>query len=170
MSIVNQAIVSKILKSAEAERKVSAQAETKTDMLIQQHIDALRLSCKTSYVEFMKGNSKTNPARAEVKALFEAFAEALGKGESAARNYATSYWMAFEQNVPFQRSLFTNKPKAEAKPSDKKAGKVKETSRTELDKTLSKAIEQARLLKLDNFAAEILDLCLESLHDFKEIE
>jgi hypothetical protein len=168
MSIVNQAIVSKIVKSAAAEGKAIAKAEAHTDMLIQQHIDAMRVAMDKPIQEFLKGNSRTNPVLAEVKELFESVAEALGKSESAARNYATSYWIAFETNVPFQRALFTNKPKAEAKPKAQKAGTVTSTTRAELDKTLSKALEQARLLGLTEFAAEVLDICLESLEGFAE--
>lgn len=48
------------------------------------------------------------------------------------------------------------------------SGKVESTSRAELDKTLSKALKQARLLGLTEFAANVLDLCIESLDDFSE--
>lgn len=50
-----------------------------------------------------------------------------------------------------------------------KAGKVTSTSREELDKTLSKAIAQARILGLTEFAAQVLDVAIESLDGFKEI-
>lgn len=50
-----------------------------------------------------------------------------------------------------------------------KAGKVTSTSREDLDKTLSKAIAQARMLGLTEFAAQVLDVAIESLDGFKEI-
>jgi hypothetical protein len=37
-----------------------------------------------------------------------------------------------------------------------------------LDKTLSKAMAQARLLGLTEFAAELVDLCVDCLDGFKE--
>jgi hypothetical protein len=37
-----------------------------------------------------------------------------------------------------------------------------------LDKTLSKAIAQARMLGLTEFAAQVLDVAIESLDGFKE--
>lgn len=172
MSYVNQSIVSKIIGAVKSEQKVEANAQAKTDKLIQQHIDAMRVTMgKTPMAAFLKGNAATNEAKREVKELFEEVAKILNKGESAARNYATSYWIAFEQNVPFQRSLFTSKAKPEAKSkSDKSAGAVKSTTREALDKTLTKAMQQARLLGLTEFAAEVLDLCIESLDGFKEVE
>jgi hypothetical protein len=49
-----------------------------------------------------------------------------------------------------------------------KAGAVTSTSREDLDKTLSKAIAQARMLGLTEFAAQVLDVAIESLDGFKE--
>ena len=49
-----------------------------------------------------------------------------------------------------------------------KAGAVTSTSREDLDKTLSKAIAQARILGLTEFAAQVLDVAIESLDGFKE--
>jgi hypothetical protein len=92
-------------------------------------------------------------------------------------NYAQSAMRAYFHGVPFAPSLFTNKEmglpwgKTSGGASDAKtSGKVQSTSRAELDKTLSKALAQARLLGLTEFAANVLDLCLESLDDFKETE
>lgn len=50
-----------------------------------------------------------------------------------------------------------------------KAGAVTSTSREDLDKTLSKAIAQARMLGLTEFAAQVLDVAIESLDGFTEI-
>lgn len=141
------------------------------DKAIQKAVDAMRLACSVPVAEFLKGNAKTNPARAQIAAMFTEIVTAGGLSKSAANNYATSFWIAFEQNVPFQRTLYEagRKEKAADKaPDTKKAGSVKTTDRAALDATICKALQQARLLGLTEFAAEILDICLESLEGFSE--
>ena len=136
------------------------------DAAIQKAVDAMRIACAVPVAEFMGGNAKTNPARGQVAAMFTEIVTAGGLSKSAANNYATSFWVAFETNVPFQRTLYEGGRKAKATP---KAGAVKTTDRAALDATLSKALAQARLLGLDGFAAEILDLCLDALDGFTEV-
>jgi hypothetical protein len=46
---------------------------------------------------------------------------------------------------------------------------VTSTTREELDKTISKAIAQARILGLSEFSASMVDLAIESLDGFKEV-
>jgi len=89
--------------------------------------------------------------------------------------YAQSAMRALHWGVPFNAALKNDPayalPWGKAKPKDTtKAGKVTSTSREDLDKTLSKAIAQARMLGLTELAADILDVCLESLDGFKEVE
>ena len=89
--------------------------------------------------------------------------------------YAQGAARAFYYGVPFAADLKNNPdyklPWGKASTgAAAKSGKVTSTTREALDQTLSKAIEQARALKLEGFAAEILDLCLESLSDFKEVK
>lgn len=172
MSYVNSTIVSKINTEFAKGKKLADQARAKQDAAIQMHVDAMRVAMgKTPMATFLKGNAAKNDARREVKELFESLATADHISAASARIYAGSYWVAFEQNVPFQRDLFKGKAKpASDKGDDKKAGEVKSTTREALDKTLSKAIEQARLLGLTEFAAEMLDLCIESLDGFTEAE
>lgn len=88
--------------------------------------------------------------------------------------YAQSAMRALHWGVPFNAAL-KNDPayalpwgKAKAKDTTK-AGKVTSTSREDLDKTLSKALAQCRMLGLNELAADILDICLESLDGFKEV-
>ena len=142
------------------------------DAAIQKVNDAMRLACSVPVEEFLKGNAKTNPARGQVAAMFTEIVTAGGLSKSAANNYATSFWIAFEQNVPFQRTLYEagrkEKAATDKAPDTKKAGAVKTTDRAALDATLCKALQQARLLGLTEFAAEILDVCLESLEGFSE--
>ena len=130
----------------------------------------MALACDTTKEEFMKGNAKTNANRAEVKALFLGLAEAKYISNATATNYQTSFWVAFEQNVPFQRDLFAtanaNKTEAKAK-ADTKAGAVKSTTREALDQSIHKVIEQANMLGLKGFAIDLTDLATEQLDGFK---
>ena len=112
-------------------------------------------------------------ASAQVKALF---AE-CGLGESACKNYTTSVKLAYIHDVPFAASLFTKEGKETAGIANESAGradgaakngKVVSTTRKDLDKTLSKALAQARLLNLADFVADLIDLCNDGLPDFKE--
>ncbi len=143
------------------------------DKAIQKVVDAMRLACDKPVAEFMGGNAKTNPARGQVAAMFTEIVTAGGLSKSAGANYATSFWIAFEQNVPFARTLYEGgrKAKAKAKATDTttpKAGAIKTTDRAALDATLSKALAQARLLGLTEFAARVLDLCIDTLDGFTE--
>ena len=143
------------------------------DKTIQKAVDAMRVACSVPVAEFLKGNAKTNPARGQVAAMFTEIVTAGGLSKSAANNYATSFWVAFEQGVPFQRTLFESGRKAKVAATDKtpdtkKAGAVRETNRAELDKTICKMLEQARLIGLTEFAALVLDVCVECLDKFTE--
>jgi len=87
--------------------------------------------------------------------------------------YAQSAMRAFFHGVPFSASLKGNPdmglPWGGAKGDKKNAsGTVVSTTREALDKTLIKALEQARLLGLTEFAADMLDLCIDRLDSFKE--
>jgi hypothetical protein len=88
--------------------------------------------------------------------------------------YAQSAARALHFNVPYAAALknddtkklpWSKKP---ATTATAKAGKVTSTTRDELDKTLSKALAQARVLGLTEFAADVLDLALDRLEGFKE--
>jgi len=171
MSVINQTLISNVIKSFAKGAKQAQDIREAQDKSIQAVVDAFTIACDKPKAEFIKGNAKTNPARAQVKAMFDALVEATFIQTSAGRNYATSFWIAFEEGIPFQRDLYNGrKPASEAKEPKAKAGKVESTDRKALDATLSKAIKQARLLGLTEFAADIVDLCLEALDDFKEVE
>ena len=146
------------------------------DKAVQAVLDAMVVNADKPKAEFLKGNARTNPARAEIKTLFDALVEKEYIKAKSAAQYQTCFWIAFENGVPFSRALVNEKAatkkadgasKATATP---KAGKVESTTRIELDKTLSKAIKQARLLGLTEFAAVMVDHCVASLDSFKEIE
>ena len=88
--------------------------------------------------------------------------------------YAQSAMRALHYGVEFTPSLKNDETKKlpfskKSTPATAKAGKVQSTTREELDKTISKALQQARLLGLSEFSASMVDLAIESLDGFKEI-
>ena len=170
MSVLNKSIIQSIFKSFEKGRKLEASIVASQDAEIQKAVDTMSVACDTTKAEFLKGNAKTNPNRAEVKSLFMGLVEAGYISKTTANNYQTSFWIAFEQNVPFQRDLFKthNTKKTEEKSGDsKKAGAVKSTTREALDQSIHKVIEQANLLGLKGFALDLIDLATEQLDGFK---
>jgi len=170
MSVLTKSIIQSIFKSFEKGRKLEDSIREAQDAEIQKAVDAMTLACNVSKAEFMKGNSARNPHRAEVKALFMGLVEAGYLVKASTNNYQTSFWIAFEQNVPFQRGLAKthNKKQTEKKAEDsKKAGAVKSTTRDALDKSIHKVIEQANLLGLKGFAIDLIDLATEQLDGFK---
>jgi hypothetical protein len=167
MTIVSKNLTSKVIKLFQGEGDTIAKIRTEQDKAINAVLDAMTLACDKPKELFMKGNAKTNEARREVKEMFDAIVSPTCSKSSAA-SYQSAFWIAFEQGIAFQRDLNNKKENAGEKSSEPKSGKVTSTSRTDLDKTLSKALAQARMLGLTEFAADILDLCIESLDDFKE--
>ena len=137
--------------------------------LVDAHIVA---NDKPTKAEYMKGNSATNDARKEIKTLFEGLASAGFIEKSTVKSYQNSFWIAFEQGVPFNRNLANKKSadkKAEtAKAETAKAGKVEVTTIAEMHKTLSKALAQARILNQTIFAGELVDFIVATYPDFKE--
>jgi hypothetical protein len=138
-------------------------------LLVDAHIVA---NDKPTKAEYMKGNSATNEARKEIKTLFESLATAGYIEKSTVKSYQNSFWIAFEQGVPFNRNLANKKSadkKAEtAKTETAKAGKVETTTIAEMHKTLSKALAQARILNQTIFAGELVDFIIATYPDFKE--
>lgn len=89
--------------------------------------------------------------------------------------YAQAAQRALHYSVPFSADLKNDAEKilpwskAAGKTSTAKSGKVTSTTREEADKTLSKAIAQYRAIGCVNFAAELVDLAMDSLAGgFKE--
>lgn len=103
--------------------------------------------------------------------------DAVATGQMEKRTfteYAQSAMRALHYGVEFTPALKNDAEKIlpfskKATPATAKAGKVTSTTREELDKTISKAIAQARILGLSEFSASMVDLAIESLEGFKEI-
>ena len=172
MSVINQSLISAVIKSFEGEAKAIAKARTSQDQAIQATLDAMLIACDQPKPLFMKGNAKTNEARGQIKAMFDAICEKGFVSKSSAASYQSAFWIAFEQGIPFQRDLNNNKAKpdttgtSEAKPTT--SGKVETTDIPALHKTLSKALAQARILNQSIFAADLVDLIVDTWPDFKE--
>ena len=166
MTFVSKNLTSKVIKLFHGEGETLAKIRTDQDKAINAVLDAMTLACDKPKAEFMKGNSVKNLARGEVKEMFDAIISPTCSKASAAQ-YQTAFWIAFEKGIPFQRDLVNKKSDAK-KDASPKSGPVISTTRESLDKTLSKALGQARALGLTEFVAEILDLCLESLDGFQE--
>jgi hypothetical protein len=148
-----------------------AQCRAAEDKVIGKAVDTMRVAYETAVSA--KGLTRAQwaalraPKAAHKVEVAEMFAAIPSITDATRRNLATAFWMSFESGEPFDRSAVKNKSeaKSEAKP---KTGKVESTDRAALDKTLSKALKQARLLGLLDFAAVLLDHCIESLDDFTE--
>jgi len=166
---VAAAVISQFAKS---EATVAA-TKVAEDKVIQRAVDTMVLSYSDAVTA--KGLSKAQwaalraPKAAHKVEVTEMFAAIPSITDATRRNLATAFWMEFESGEAFDRSAVKAKSeaKSEAKP---KAGKVETTDRAALDQTLSKAIKQARLLGLTEFAAVLLDHCVDALDAFKEIE
>ena len=175
MSVINQTLITSVIKSFEGEAKAIAKARAIQDKAINQALDAMWIACDKPKAEFLKGNAKTNPARGQIKAMFDAITEAGFVSKSSAASYQSAFWIAFEQGIPFQRDL-NNKAKGTSEGEGGTGGKGKppstgDVSKTDipaLHRTLSKALAQARLLNQSIFVADLTDLIIDVWPDFKE--
>lgn len=175
MTVINQTIITSVIKSFEGEAKAVAKARTAQDKAIQTALDAMVIACDQPKALFMKGNAKTNEARGQIKAMFDAIVEKGFISKSSGASYQSAFWIAFETGVPFQRDLNNKKGTADTdkggagEATDKpKSGTVTTTTVAELHKTLSKALAQARILNQTIFAADLVDLITDTWPDFKE--
>jgi hypothetical protein len=174
MTVINASIITNVIKSFEGEAKAVAKARTAQDKAIQGALDAMFIACDQPKALFMKGNAKTNEARGQIKAMFDAIVEKGFISKSSGASYQSAFWIAFEQGVPFQRDLNNKKTTPEGGtggtegPAKPTAGKVETTDIPALHKTLSKALAQARILNQSIFAADLVDLITDTWPEFKE--
>ena len=153
--------------------KLIAESTTKQNAEIQKLVDAHVIACNVTKAEYLKGNSKTNEARGEVKALFDTLVSKEYISKNSAQQYAQCFWIAFETNVPFARDLANKKAEAKAEANTKaeataKAGKVEVTDMPALVLTLQKALHQCVLLNQTMLKASLIDSIIEFIPDFKE--
>lgn len=149
--------------------KVEQSAKAGRNMAGQKMVDDLTCACDIADKAKFFDSAK---ARA---ACMEVFTKA-GLEESAIKNYPMSVKLAFVHNVPFATSLFTKQGKEAAgiatpsagTASSTKSGTVKTTTQAEADKTFSKLLAQLRILKREEFAAELSDVYRDTFPEFKE--
>ena len=133
-------------------------------------MDSMSLRRSVPMADFLKGNARTNPARADIKAFFEACTLDGLLGDltpATARCYAGAYWICFEAGIPFSPSAANDKSKETA------AGKVKSPKGKGVDvekfgKELAKCLAMARLLQRTDDAASLLDMIVEIDPEFVE--
>ena len=155
MSFFNSALVKEIVGAATNEKKGVAALVAETDGQLQKALDVVTLQCKVSKAEYMKGNSKTNAARAAVNELMATVGKAAGWGDSAQRNYGTSFWMCFKSGVAFDRCAYMG-DRSKDKKTGSKAGSTTTTTMDSVVTTLKKAIQQAELMECPELAADLL--------------
>ena len=160
--IISSALTSAITSAFTGEAKAVALARVKQDKAIQQALDAMTLACTGSKVDFMKGNSASNSARGEVKAIFDGLVEAKHIAKATAAMYQSSFWMAFENAVPFKRDLAT-KPKGATVEKTAGASKTLSVTRDNLVKAIAAAVAMAKALGLTMLAQDIQDIAAETL-------
>jgi hypothetical protein len=162
-----------LVKALKDTVRVESDFKSKIQVAFRQAVDAARqhngtgeTACNALYSEIMKSE------------FAKAFVEDAGRKVETLRNYSTGAKRALHFNLDWEASLFTKTDVYPFPWSTKKAaskagtttGTVKTTDRSELDKTLSKALAQARLLGLVEFSAVLVDLLVDRLEGFKEVE
>lgn len=167
------AIVSKFAEGKKAFEALEASTIADQDKEIQKLVDYHLVTCKVTKAEYMKGNSAKNPARKEVKDLFEGLAEKGYIGNGSVKTYQGCFWIAFEKGIPFGRNLANEKTEAKKKESAKKesapkSGAVEKTDMPALVLTLQKALHQCKLLNQTILKGALLDAIVESIPDFVE--
>ena len=175
--VVSPVVVSNALKAFKDSHgklnKVMAAITSDRSKAVNQVLDAMVMAADQPKPLFMKGNAATNPARFQIKGMFDAIVEAGHLEKSTAASYQTCFWIAFQTGVAWAPDL-ANKKTADTKTADTSeaktstSGKVETTDVPALHKTLSKALAQARILNQSLFAADLIDLIVDTWPEFKE--
>ena len=153
--------------------KLIAESTTKQNVEIQKLVDAHVIACNVTKAEYLKGNSKTNEARGEVKALFDTLVSKEYISKNSAQQYQQCFWIAFEKGIPFTRDLVNKKAAENAlantpKTETPKAGPVEKTDMPALIATLQKALHQCTLLNQSMLKGALVDVIVEFIPDFTE--
>jgi hypothetical protein len=168
---IAQSVIKTFVATDSKLTKMLATIQGERSKAINTMLDAMFVACDKPKDVFLKGNAATNPARAQVKGVFDAIVEAGHLTKATAATYQTCFWIAFMDGVSWAPDLANKKTEGNKPTGGDKSpptGTVQSTSRTDLDKTLTKALAQARLLGLSDFAADLLDMCLDRLDNFQE--
>lgn len=151
--------------------RASSKFAATLSVTMNQYVDACRIapgigkdevSCKAIQKAIRESDSFV---RAVADGLLESKTiTEYAQGAARALHYGVA-WTPTLKNDP-EMALPWGKGKGGSKATT--SGKVETTDRAALDATLSKAIKQARMLGLVEFAANVVDLALESLDGFQE--
>lgn len=157
-----------IVSAQRAFDKVAVKASAAIVQAMQQYLDACAVS------DVPRDNAGVNALGKGIREC-QVFLDSVAQGlfeKKTITEYAQSAMRAYFHNIPFAPSLKNDTDyKIPAKDgSVKSAGSVKTTSNEALYKTLQKALEQARLLGMDEQAANLLDFCLDTFTGFTETE
>ena len=160
-----------IIKALSAADNAAAKYSVALATTMQQYLDGCAI------VGMVRDNATVKAIGNEIRTC-QAMLDAVATGmleKKTVTEYAQSAMRAYFHDVPFAQGLKNDSalqiPNANGDVKVKapsKAGKVSKTTRAELDKTIIKMLEQARLMGLNEFAADMLDVCLESLDGFQE--
>jgi len=158
MSMFTKSVVTTTVTAFTEALRIDGQAADKRNVAIQKLVDVMTIKRGTQATkDFLKGNATTNPARLAVKGLFDTLVEKKLLSVQTGKIYATNFWIAFQDGVPFSPALSNQKSQAKkgaqtgnGLSADKavvtKAGKVETTDRAALVQTLTKAFEQSQIL------------------------
>lgn len=157
---VRKAIAAAVAKELITSAKLAAE----TDALIQKAVDLHIIAADVRKAEYLKGNARSNPARAEVKEMFESLFP--GNTKTAAQ-YQSCFWLAFETGTPFSRSALNTKSKAKAEAQDDDEGEGEGTAKAkgaDQNKVTKPSLTQGQLIDLvtqecaksDKFKARLL--------------
>lgn len=175
------AYASEILESQCAADSASSVARDVLTQGIQQFIDACAVAGLPRDVQYAQA-VKTEIATCQV------FVDAVAQGmyeQKTIGEYAQGAARAFFHNVAYYASIKNDNGQTDKKGNTRPdyripnakgivratstdAAKTVKVTREALDKTLNKALAQLRALTLDDVAADMLDLLLESLPGFSE--
>lgn len=147
--------------------KATADARAAQDDGVQMVMDSMRAAQKTKMDIFLKGNAASNQARRDIADMFQGFAADGLMEKSTANMYASSYWLCYEQGIPFnpmQRKIKAAE-KADGVTVEKANAKI--TSIETLESSLVKTLAIARVLQ-HTTAGALLDLILEINPEFIE--
>lgn len=160
-----------IIKALSAADNAAAKYSVALATTMQQYLDGCAV------LGMVRDNAAVKAIGNEIRTC-QAMLDAVATGmleKKTVTEYAQSAMRAYFHNVAFSQGLKNDPdyqiPSANGDVKVKassKAGSTKKTNRAELDKTIVKMLEQARLLGLNEFAADMLDVCLDSLDGFKE--
>lgn len=151
-------------------------AASKTAATIAKHMQHFLDACSVAGIE-----RTTEGVKAIGKSIreCEVFKHAIDTGaleRKTVTEYAQSAMRAYFHDVPFSQGLKNDPdfkiPDASGTtkgPKITKAGPVTRVTREALDKTISKMLQQTRMFGLTELAADMLDLVIERLDNFKEI-